>query len=180
MVKKVARMMPRTLKHQKLPVLQKGEAVLIMETACYIINEVPNAADGESLYLSPNYILVPNLKLDSLASATIPLANMNILIQKLKAYHVEINKILEQSFLSDWRRFGPSQLRVHKSKKGVITSERDLVLIRGDTLCDPGKYGLVEKILSPQTLKLRLQGRGEMEKPVGLLIPLIPQCVLKQ
>ena len=63
-----------------------------METARYIINEVPYAADGESLYLSPNDILVPNFKLDSLASATSPLANVNILIQKSKVYNVEIKK----------------------------------------------------------------------------------------
>ena len=151
-----------------------------METARYIINEVPYAADGESLYLSPNDILVPNFKLDSLASAKSPLANVNILIQKLKAYPAEINNILEQSFLSEWRRFGPGQLRVHKSKNGVIPNEGDLVLIKEDNLFDPGKYGLVEDILSPQTLKLRLRGEGEMERSVGLVISLVPQCMLKQ
>ena len=60
-VKKGVRMMKRTLKNQKLPVLQKEDAEIIMETSFYIINEVPYAADGESLYLSPNDILVPNL-----------------------------------------------------------------------------------------------------------------------
>ena len=69
MVKKVVRMMMRKLKNQKLPVFQREEAVLIMESACYTINEVPYAADGESLFLSPNDILVLSFQLDSLASA---------------------------------------------------------------------------------------------------------------
>ena len=85
----------RMLKHQKLAVLQKEEAELIMKTSCYIINEIPYAADAESLYISPNDMLVPNFKLNSLASTTSPLANVNILIQNLKTYNIEINKVLQ-------------------------------------------------------------------------------------
>ena len=61
-----------------------------METSCYIINEIPYAADAESLYVSPNDTLVPN----SMTSTTRPLANVNLLTQKLKIYHIEIDKIL--------------------------------------------------------------------------------------
>ena len=81
---------------------------------------------------------------------------MNIRIQKIRAYHEEINKILEQTFLTDWRRFRPGQLRLNKSKKGVIPNKGDLVLIRADNLCEPGKYGVVDELISSQTLKLRL------------------------
>ena len=93
--KRVVRMMTGTLKHQKLTVFQKEEAELIIETSCYIINEIPYAADAESLYISPNDMLVPNFKLNSLASTTSPLANVNILIQNLKTYNIEINKVLQ-------------------------------------------------------------------------------------
>ena len=74
-------------------------------------------------------MLVPNFQLDSLVFTKSPLANVNILIQKMRVYHVEINKILEQTFLTDWRRFGPGQLRLNKSKKGVIPNEGDLSLM---------------------------------------------------
>ena len=87
--------------------------------------------------MSPNDILVPNFQLDSLASAKSPLANVNILIQKIRAYHKEINKILEQTFLTDWRRFRSGQQRLTKSKKGAIPNEGDLVHIRADNLCYP-------------------------------------------
>ena len=95
----------------------------------------------------------------------------------MKAYHVKINRILEQTLLSDWR-FGSVQLRVNKSKKGVIPNEGDLVLIRADNLCDPGKYGIVEKILSPQIVRFTLRGGNELERPVNLVNPLVPQCML--
>ena len=94
-------MMTRTLKHQKLPVLEKEEAALLMETAHYVKNKIPYTADTECLYISPNDILIPSFCLNSLASTTSSLANVNLLIQKLKIYHIEIHKILEQSFLSD-------------------------------------------------------------------------------
>ena len=67
---------------------------------------------------------------------------------------------------------------MNKSKKNVVPSERDLVLIRADNLCDAGKYGIVEKIPSPQTLKLRLRDGHELEKPVNLVIPLVANCLL--
>ena len=82
--------MTRTLKHRKLPDLEKREASLLMETSCYVINEKPYVADAESLYISPNNILVPNFCMNSLASTTSPLSNINLLIHKLKVYHLEI------------------------------------------------------------------------------------------
>ena len=42
-------MMTGTLKHQKLTVFQKEEAELIMKTSCYIINEIPYAAEFHHL-----------------------------------------------------------------------------------------------------------------------------------
>ena len=86
-------MMTCTLKHQILPVLEKEEAALLMETACYVLNEIPYAADAESLYISPNDILIPSVSINSLASTSSPLANVNLLIQKLEIYHIEIHRI---------------------------------------------------------------------------------------
>ena len=78
----------------------------------------------------------------------------------MRAYDEKINKILQETFFSDWRRFKPGQLRLTKSKKGVIPYEGDLVLIRADNLCDPGKYGVVEKCLAlkPGLQKVGIRG----------------------
>ena len=110
---------------------------MVMETSCYITNEITYVTDSESLYISPKDILIPNFNLNSLASITSPLRNVNLLIQKYKIYHIEIHKILEQLFLSDWRRFGPGQIKVHKSRIGEKPREGDLVLVKGDKLSDP-------------------------------------------
>ena len=74
---------------------------MVMETAFYTINNIPYGTDTESLFLSPNDILVPNYQLDSLAAAEIQLANVNLFIKKMRAYHEEKNKILEETFLTD-------------------------------------------------------------------------------
>ena len=103
----------------------REEAALIMESACYSIDNIPNAHDKESLYIAPNDILVPNYELSSLAAAESPLANVNLLIQKMRMYQEKINKILRGSFLTDWRRFGPGQMKVNKSKKNVVPRERE-------------------------------------------------------
>ena len=110
------------------------------------------------LFLSPNDILVPNFTLESLASNRSPLHNVNLLIGKLQTYHLEMQQELEQTFLSDWRRFSPGYLKVHKSKKDLRPSEGDLVLVKGDKLNDLGRYGMVEKLMSPKTLLIRLRG----------------------
>ena len=103
---------------------------------------------------------------------------MNLMIQKMRVYHEKKNNILQKTFLTDWGRFRPGQMRVNKSKKNVVPSKRDLVLIPADNHCDAGKYGIVEKILSRQTLKLRLRDGSELEKPINLVIPLVANCLL--
>ena len=86
---------------------------------------------------------------------------------------------LEQIFLSDWRRFSPGYLKVHKSKKDLRPSEGDLVLVKGDKLNDLGRYGMVEKLVSPKTLLIRLRAGAQLERTVGQTILLAPQGILK-
>ena len=102
MVKKVARMMMRKLKNRELPVIMREEAVVIMESACYSINNIPYAHDKESLYIAPNDILTPNYELSSLATTESSLVNVNLMIQQMRLYHEKINKILQESFLTEW------------------------------------------------------------------------------
>ena len=61
-------------------------------------------------------------------------------------------------------------MRVNKSMKNVVSSERDLVLIPVDNHCDAGKYGILEK--------LRLRYGSELVKPVNLDVPLVANCLL--
>ena len=78
MVKKVARMMMRKQKNERLPVLLREEAALIMESACSSINSIPYAHNKEHLYIAPNDILVPKYEMSSLTAAESPLANVNL------------------------------------------------------------------------------------------------------
>ena len=178
-LKKIIRMMCRTLKIQKLPLLEKEDATLLIKTACFQVNSIPYAADNEDLCLSPNDILVPSFQMDSLATASSPLHKVNVLIKKLKVYHVEIKPVMEHTFLKDWRRYSPSSLRVHKAKKNLRPEEGDLVLVKGDKMNDMGHYGIVNKVVSIQTVLVKLKGGGKIERAVGQTIPLVPQCILK-
>ena len=87
--------------------------------------------------------------------------------------------MLEQIFLNDRRRYSSANLKVHNSKKNLKPEEGDLVLVKGEKLNDMGRYGMVEKLVSHQTLLIRLRGGREMERRVGQTIPLTPQCILK-
>ena len=60
----------------------------------------------------------------------------------------------------------------------MVPRERDLILIPADNYCDAGKYGVVEKVLSPQTIKCRLRDGSELIKPANLVIPLVANCLL--
>ena len=117
MVKKIVRMMLKTRKNEKLPILLREEAALIMETACYSVNNISYGMDNEGLFICPNDVLMPFYQMPSLAEAKSPLANVNILIEKLKLYQERVNKILRETLLTDWYRFAPGRLRINKSKK---------------------------------------------------------------
>ena len=84
MVKKVARMMLRKRKNEKLPLLRREEAIIVMESACYSVNSIPYARDKEGLFISPNDILMPSYEIASLSEAESPLANANMLIEKIR------------------------------------------------------------------------------------------------
>ena len=60
-VKKLFRTMTRTLKGEKLPVLEREAATLLLEIACFETNAIPFGIDEEKLYICSNDILVPNL-----------------------------------------------------------------------------------------------------------------------
>ena len=89
-LKKIIRMMCRTLRNQKLPLLEKEEATLLIETASFQVNSVPYGPEHKDLYLSPNDILVPTFQLYSLTTTSSPLHNIDLLINKLKVYDTEI------------------------------------------------------------------------------------------
>ena len=70
------------------------------------------------------------------------------------------------------------KLRINKSKKNVVPRERDLILIPADNNCDAGRFGVVEKVLSPQTIRCRLRDGSEFDKPANLVVPLVANCLL--
>ena len=55
---------------------RRGDATLLIETACFQVNSIPFGPDHEDLCLSPNDILVPTFQLNSLASTSSPLHNV--------------------------------------------------------------------------------------------------------
>ena len=48
-----------------------------------------------------------------------------------------------------------------------------LILMPADNNCDVGRYGVVEKVLTPQTIRCRLRDGTECEKPANLVVPLV-------
>ena len=178
MVKKVARMMLRKRRNERLPILMREEAAIIMESACFSVNSIPYAHDKEGLYIAPNDILTPSYEMTSLADAVSPLANVNDLIQKMRLYQERVNEILRESFLTDWKRFGPGKLRINKYRKNVVPREKDLILIPADNNCDVGRYGVVENVLTPQTIRCRLRDGTMCDKPANLVVPLVANCLL--
>ena len=85
---------------------------------------------------------------------------------------------MEQTFPKDWRRYAPGSLRVHKTKNNVRPEDGDLVLVKGDKMGDMGHYGVVAKVLSPQTIRCRLRDGSEFDKPANLVVPLVANCLL--
>ena len=60
----------------------------------------------------------------------------------------------------------------------IIPSIGDLVLIRSDVKDSSyDKYGVIEAILNPQTIKIRTRG-GMVERPISLTIPISAKCII--
>ena len=172
--------MTRTLKHKKLPILGREEANLLMEIVSYKTNAIPYAKDDDLLYIYPNGIISPNLELESLDNSESPLHNVNMLVKNLSLYQAQMQVILDEMFHNDYRQFAEKRLKIQKHKKGVTPEENEPVLIKSDKLGSHGKWGVVQKLQSPQTWVIRVRGGDEIIKPVGQTIPLVPNCLLKK
>ena len=90
--------------------------MLLVEFACFEVNSIPYGKDSQDLYVCPNDILIPMFEMDSLERNSSPLHNVNVLIEKLKLYHSQIQLVLEQTFQKDWKHYAPGHLREQKIK----------------------------------------------------------------
>ena len=61
-IKKLVTVMTRTLKNEKLPILEREGANLLLEIACYEANGIPCAKYDDFLYICPNDIICPNME----------------------------------------------------------------------------------------------------------------------
>ena len=54
----------------------------------------------------------------------------------------------------------------------------DLVLIRSNAKdASYDKYGTIEAILNPQTLRIRIRG-GMIDRPTSITIPIVARCII--
>ena len=76
-VKKKIRLMKKTVHGEKLPLLEKEEAELLVELARFEANNISYGIDEEKVY--PNDIISPNIELETLNFTNSPLSNVEIL-----------------------------------------------------------------------------------------------------
>ena len=74
------------------------------------------------------------------------------------------------------------EAQIKTKKIGRITGDihptvGDLVLIRNDGKQDYDRYGIVEQIISPQTLKIRTRN-GTIERPTSITVPISANCLI--
>ena len=55
----------------------------------------------------------------------------------------------------------------------------DLSLIRNEDKTEYDKYGVIEEILSPQTLRINTRKGIVIDRPAAITIPIVPQCLLQ-
>ena len=53
----------------------------------------------------------------------------------------------------------------------------DLVLIRNDGKTDYDRYGVIDSILTPQTVRIRTRN-GMVTRPTSITIPISPKCLI--
>ena len=99
------------------------------------------------------------------------------MISNLKIHKREMEEIRDEHLIHELE---DANFRTKKQGRivGNIKPEvGDLVLIRNDGKTDYDRYGVIDSILTPQTVRIRTRN-GMVTRPTSITIPISPKCLI--
>ena len=175
MIKKYLRQACGVEKHGNIPTVLKSEFDYLLDLTCGIINKIPYCVTkGNAMVtLAPADMLFSNFKHEYLPSTKSKLRSINDMIDNLKEHQELVRKIRNDQLTMELERANKEMKKEGNIEGNIIPSVGDLVLIRSDAKDSSfDKYGVIQAILNPQTLKIRTRG-GMIDRPTSITIPIV-------
>ena len=124
---------------------------------------------ADTLFMGPKWDFLPQTKSK--------LRSINDMVSNLKIHKRELEKIRDEHLIHELEN-----VKLKTKKQGRITGDikpevGDLVLIRNDGKTDYDRYGVIDSILTPQTLKIRTR-TGVVTRPTSITIPISAKCLI--
>jgi hypothetical protein len=100
------------------------------------------------------------------------------MIEQIRLHKAELEKMRNQIFGLDIARLNKKIIKNGRIKGPIIPTVGDLVMIRHPSKPGQDKYGVIDEIIYPQTIKIRTR-TGMIERPAAITVPLVPNCIMK-
>jgi hypothetical protein len=164
-------------KNDTIPVMLRSEIEFLLDMAASMVNRIPYAFSRDMVIISPADTLFLGPKWDFLPQTKSKLRSINDMVSNLKVHKKEMEKIRDEHLIHELE-----SAKLKTKKQGRITGEikpevGDLVLIRNEGKTDYDRYGVIDSILTPQTIKIRTR-TGMVTRPTSITIPISPKCLI--
>ena len=155
----------------------RSEVEFLLDMTASMVNRIPYAFSRDMVVISPADTLFMGPKWDFLPQTKSKLRSINDMVSNLKIHKKEMEKIQDEHLIHELE-----SAKLKTKKQGRITGDikpevGDLVLIRNDGKTDYDRYGVIDSILTPQTLKIRTR-TGVVTRPTSITIPISPKCLI--
>jgi hypothetical protein len=164
-------------KNDTIPVMLRSEIEFLLDMAASMVNRIPYAFSRDMVIISPADTLFMGPKWDFLPQTKSKLRSINDMVSNLKIHKKEMEKIRDEHLIHELEN-----AKLKTKKQGRITGDikpevGDLVLIRNEGKTDYDRYGVIDSILTPQTIKIRTR-TGMVTRPTSITIPISPKCLI--
>ena len=145
--------------------------------AASMVNRIPYAFSRDLIIISPADVLYVGPKGDYLPQTKSKLKGINDMIGNLRIHKKEMERIRDEHLIHELEEAQTKTKKIGRITGNIQPTVGDLVLIRNDGKQDYDRYGVVEKILSPQTISIRTRN-GTIERPISITVPISAKCLI--
>ena len=150
---------------------------LLCALACGMVNRIPYGRSKELIMICPADTLMFGQKLEHIPETRSKLHGINNMIHNINLQWEEMIKIRNDHLAQELSTAKHQTKKEGRIARTIEPQIGDLVLVRNEEKLGYDKYGIIQAILSPQTLQIRTRS-GIIERPSSITIPLSPQCLI--
>jgi hypothetical protein len=159
-------------KKEGLPIMLRSEVEFIMDMAASMVNRIPYAFSRDLVIISPADTFFVGPKWDYLPQTKSKLRGINDMIVNLRVHKKEMERIKDEHLIHELEEAQTKSKKIGRITGNIEPAVGDLVLIRNDGKQYYDRYGVVEKILFPQTISIRTRNG------TSITVPISPKCLI--